>query len=44
MNKEVHLNELQMHLTKLKTDFREEMRDWPTLTPNEKESLYLLAV
>jgi len=44
MNKEVHLNELQMHLTKLKTDFMEEMREWPTPTPNEKESLYLLAV
>ena len=43
MNKEVHLNELQMHLTKLKTDFMEEMREWPTPTPNEKESLYLLA-
>jgi len=43
MNKEVHLNEFQMHLNEQEMDFIEIMREWPTLTPNEKESLYLLA-
>jgi hypothetical protein len=37
MNKEVHLNEQEM-------DFMEEMREWPTPTPNEKESLYLQGI